>query len=146
MKYQKMHTRHLKAVLEIEEATYEDPWTRKQLRDMLPNEDARLFVVVEEKEVLGYMILFNANEGWIIENLTVAEPYRRQKIGTELLNLARKTIGEGKIRIYVADKYLPMHLLLRENDYLAVKVEKDVGGEDYYLFENELQPECADQS
>ena len=145
MKFQKMTTRHLKAVMEIEEATYEDSWTRKQLRDMLPNEDARLFVAVEDNEVLGYMILFHANEGWIIENLTVAEPYRRKKIGTELLALARKTVGAEKIIIYVADKYLGMHLLLKKNGYVAVKIEHDVDGEDYYLFEHELHEKCAGQ-
>jgi len=134
MQYQKMHTRHLNAVALIEEATYDDPWTKKQLRDMLPNEDARMFVVVDDQEVAAYMILFKGTEGWIIENLTVAAEYQRRGIGTELLALARTALDRQRIRTYVADKYLPMHLLLKKMGYIAKKVEKDIGGEDYYLF------------
>lgn len=137
MQYQKMHTRHLKAVAEIEEATYEENWTVKQFKDILPNEEARAIVVVEEKEVLGYMILYNGCEGWIIENLTVAEPHRRKGIGTELLGMVPQLVNGRKVRVYAADSYLGMHLLLKKMGYTAVSVEHDIGGDDYYHFVSE---------
>lgn len=138
MKYEKMSTRHLKAIVEIENRVYNDPWTHKQLRNMLPNENARTFVVVENNTLMGYLILFHNSEGWVIENLTVDEPFRRQGIGRELLALARQTVGSKKIRVYVADKYLGMHLLLKESGYRATKVEK-ADDEDYYLFETDFE-------
>lgn len=135
MQYQKMHSRHLKAVVQIEESVYDDPWTLKQLKTMLPNEEARCFVAVKDKTVAGYIIICNSKEGWAIENLTVAEEFRRQMIGTELLSLARKTVGlSKKIQVYVADKYLEMHLLLKNFGYRAISVEKGEDGDDYYIF------------
>ena len=133
MQYQKMHTRHLKAVIEIEEDLYEDPWTIKQLKDMLPNEEARLISVVHEKEIVGYMVLYNGSDGWIIENLSVARPYQRQGIGTELLGMVPNLVN-GKVRVYAADKYLGMHMLLKRMGYTAISVEHDIDGEDYYQF------------
>jgi ribosomal protein S18 acetylase RimI-like enzyme len=138
MQYQKMHTRHLKAVAQIEEATYEEAWTVKQFKEILPNEEARAIVVVEDKEVLGYMILYNGSEGWIIENLTVAKPHQRRGIGTELLGMVPKLVNDQKVRVYAADKYLGMHLLLKKMGYVAISVEHDIDGEDYYQFVSEV--------
>lgn len=139
MQYQKMHTRHLKAVIDIEESIYTDPWTKKQLRNMLPNENARMFTVVENHEVIAYMIMHKDNNDWLIENLTVAKEHQRRGIGTQLLSLAKTTAGpRSHIRLYVADMYLPMHLLLRNMGYIAVEIEKDTEGCDYYLFMSEL--------
>ena len=134
MQYQKMHTLHLKAVARIEKDLYDDPWTIKQLRDMLPNEEARLISVVHENEVVGYMVLYNGCEGWIIENLSVCKEYQRKGIGTELMGLIPKLVGGRKVRVYAADKYLGMHLLLKKMGYVAVSVEHDIGGDDYYQF------------
>lgn len=133
MQYQKMHTRHLKAVVEIEKDLYDDPWTLKQIRDMLPNEEARLISVVHEQEVVGYMVLYNGSDGWVIENLSVARAYQRKGIGTELLSMVPKLVN-GKIRVYAADKYLGMHMLLKKMGYTAISVEHDIDGEDYYQF------------
>lgn len=135
MRFQKMHTRHLKAVVELENKNYTQPWTINQFRNCIPNERSRMHVVLDdENNIIGYMILFRANDGWYLENMTVAEEHRRKGVASRLLNLAAKVVHPEHIHVLVQDVFLGMHLLLKKNGFKAIHIEKDDDGDDYYAF------------
>ena len=135
MRFQKMHAKHLKAVVELENNNYTQPWTYNQFRNCIPNERSRMQVVLDnENNIIGYMILFRANDGWYLENMTVALEHRRKGVASRFMDEARKIVHPEKIHVLVQDVFLGMHLMLKKNDYKATHVEKDDDGDDYYAF------------
>lgn len=150
MELQPMSLRHIKAVVEIEDLVYDEPWSARQFRRSIKNDNNLCYVAIDtipdprtggEIEVLcGYMVLFESSNNWVIENLTVHPDNRRQGIATSFLGLVEIATKGEPVTIYVADTYLPMHLCLKYNGYTAIGIDNDKG-EDYYVFVNKVDDE-----
>lgn len=134
MRYQKMHTRHLNAVVELENKNYQQPWTLKQFKNCIPNERSRMYVAVDGDVLVGYMILFKENNTWYIENLTVAEENRRNGIASTFIQMAIKVAHPDCVKVLVQDNFLGMHLALKKNGFRATNIESDKDGDCYYAF------------
>lgn len=135
MRYQKMHTKHLKEVFELETKTYEQPWTLKQFKNCIPNERSRMYVALDDEDnIMGYMILFKENTTWYIENLTVAEKHRRCGVASRFIGIAIKIAEPDPIKVLVQDSFLDMHLTLKHNGFIATSIESDKDNDCYYAF------------
>ena len=77
----------LDAVLEIETASFTSPWTREMYLAELQNVGVSFcYLARESGTVLGFCSFWRVVDELHINNLAVAEPYRRRGIGTALLD------------------------------------------------------------
>lgn len=134
MKIRKMNEKHLESIIEIEEKTYNQPWTYKQFRNSIGNSRSKCYVVIDDDILCGYIMLFRQDDNWYIENLTVHEEHRRKKIGTKLVQFAKKVTHPEPILTLVQDGFLPMHLLLKSVGFRATHIIKDLDNDEYYSF------------
>jgi ribosomal-protein-alanine N-acetyltransferase len=81
-----MSIEDLDAVLAIERASFTTPWSRAAFRyELLQNRVARCTVVRADREVVGYLCLWEIGHEIHITNLAVHPTYRRQGIARVLL-------------------------------------------------------------
>ena len=88
---------------------------QKYISETINNKDAVLFVAKENKKVLGYLILyiqtypqcfFTDTRKGFIGSIGVDENYRRQGIGTKLLNAAETYLKENGIFVFETDVFI----------------------------------------
>jgi ribosomal-protein-alanine N-acetyltransferase len=93
----------LDAVLAIERASFASPWSRAAFRyELTQNRVARCLVVRADREVAGYLCLWEIANEIHITNLAVHPRFRRQGIARVLLG---RTLEEAR-RTGVALAYL----------------------------------------
>jgi ribosomal-protein-alanine N-acetyltransferase len=81
-----MSLEDLDAVLAIERASFTTPWSRAAFRyELLQNRVARCLVVRADREVVGYLCLWEIGHEIHITNLAVHPGFRRQGIARTLL-------------------------------------------------------------
>ena len=82
----------LDAVLEIETASFTSPWTREMYLAELQNVGISFCYVARDEGgiVLGFCSFWRVVDELHINNLAVAEPYRRRGIATALLDYVLK--------------------------------------------------------
>ncbi|MCC8121513.1 MAG: ribosomal protein S18-alanine N-acetyltransferase [Oscillospiraceae bacterium] len=88
MRYQlvPMDKSHLSAVAALERQCFSTPWTQAMLEEELYNPCASFIVAQgEDEQVLGYAGLHVAADEGYLDNIAVAEPFRRQGVGGALL-------------------------------------------------------------
>ncbi|MCD8332515.1 MAG: ribosomal protein S18-alanine N-acetyltransferase [Oscillospiraceae bacterium] len=119
MRYQlgSMGKIHVSAVAALERQCFSTPWTQAMLEEELYNPCASFIVAQgEDEQVLGYAGLHVAADEGYLDNIAVAEPFRRQGVGSALLktflafgrvNLAFLTLevrasNEQAIRFYLS--------------------------------------------
>ncbi len=88
MRYQlvSMDKSHLSAVAALERQCFSTPWTQAMLEEELYNPCASFIVAQgEDEQVLGYAGLHVAADEGYLDNIAVAEPFRRQGVGGALL-------------------------------------------------------------
>ncbi|MCD8005109.1 MAG: ribosomal protein S18-alanine N-acetyltransferase [Oscillospiraceae bacterium] len=90
MRYQllPMDKSHLSAIAALERQCFSAPWTQAMLEEELYNPCASFIVAQgEEEQVLGYAGLHVAADEGYLDNIAVAEPFRRQGVGGALLEI-----------------------------------------------------------
>ena len=80
--------RHLAQVMDIEAATFSDPWSESAFRGEMENPHSRFLVAEEAGQVLGYLGMQLVLDEGYISNVAVAAPCRRQGIGAKLMAAA----------------------------------------------------------
>ena len=83
-----MKAEHVKAVAELEKENFSVPWSEKSIAEELDNENAHFLVAVKNGEVLGYIGVQSVCFECYITNIAVKGSFRRQGIGTLLLDRA----------------------------------------------------------
>lgn len=82
-----MDRSHLPALAEIERASFSQPWSESMLAEELYNDNASFIVAQsEDGSVLGYAGLHAVLDEGYIDNVAVAEAYRRQGVADALLD------------------------------------------------------------
>lgn len=97
VRIERMHRRHLRDVVRIEQATNPRPWSRNLFASELRNPDSRVYLIARVgTEIVGYGgLMLVAGDGHVT-NVGVAAEHRRRQIGTRLvLGLARGAIAAG---------------------------------------------------
>lgn len=95
---------------------YDDFWNEKILKDEFYNENSEYFVICEDEIVCGFAGLwFNIDEAHIM-NIAVRKDFRKNGIGSELLNFL---IDEAKSK-----KKMCITLEVRDDNIPAIELYK----------------------
>jgi ribosomal-protein-alanine N-acetyltransferase len=95
---------HIERLLVLEQESYRDPWTPGMFFQELTTGSSHFFVVQRDEEIIGYggfwMLLDEAH----ITKITIAEPFRKQGLGSELLDFLigrARVLGAKAVRLEV---------------------------------------------
>ncbi len=94
----------LNALQEVENLSYEHPWTRNMLRSSLDNPKSFNFVAVNQTDqrIAGFILNLLLMDELHILNIAVLPSYRRYGIGTRLLEASMETsIRKGAAKAYL---------------------------------------------
>lgn len=111
----------LEQILEIEEETFSEPWTKEGFLESFQNQDNHYLVVEDGGRIAGYCGYWGIlGEGYIY-NVAVKKEYRRQRIGYRML---RQLIIEAKGRGITS-----MTLEVRVSNAAAIGLYQSLGFE-----------------
>lgn len=117
-----MNETHLKAIAEIEQECFSDPWSEDALKTELTNEGAYFFAAVKNGEVAGYVGMHIVLDECYIANVAVKPSYRRQGIAETLLDTAEKTAKDKNcsfISLEVRVSNTPAINLYKKRGYIS---------------------------
>lgn len=86
IEYVKMAKKHLDEIAELEKDCFNIPWSKNSFAKELKNDIATYIVAVDGERVVGYGGFWQVINEAHITNIAVSADYRRQGIGTEILN------------------------------------------------------------
>lgn len=118
-------------------------WSEVELHSVMMRRVIVGMVAMVRDKVVGFMVYELRKSGFHLMNVAVHSDYRRQRIGSQLLNrLACKLhSSRTRITINVPDSCDGAHVWLRENGYRATKVIHSRVA-DEYVFEFAAGKEC----
>lgn len=106
-------------ILEIEKKSFKMPWSKAAFLAELANPFSYKFVAVEDKRVVGYIVLWDYNVAFHIANIAVHPERRRRGIGSMLLKKALELAKEMGIK--------SIYLEVRESNVAAQKLYEKFG-------------------
>ena len=136
-----MIRRDMPEVLQIEETSYDYPWTEEDFLRCLRQRNCIGMVAELGEKVVGFMIYELHKTRLHILNFAVHHAYRRQRIGTQMI---QKLVGKlsshrrTAITLEVRETNLAAQLFYREAGFRAIKVVRgfyDDTGEDAYILQ-----------
>lgn len=112
-----MTLKDLEKVMVIEEACFEESWTRESfVYEIFINKVAQYFVYELDKKVVGYIGVWLLEDEVHITNLAVAPLFRKKKVATNLLEF----ILDYSQKL----KYSKLSLEVRKNNKKAIQLYK----------------------
>ncbi|MBD3207678.1 ribosomal-protein-alanine N-acetyltransferase [Candidatus Bathyarchaeota archaeon] len=137
----------LDLVHNIEEKTYEKPWSRSFFKLMSKVSEDLFIVAIEAEEIVGYSVgeveirKKGEKKGHLL-NVAVKKQYRNQGIGTMLMDeMENRFLEKGCTLSYleVRDSNLKAQKLYRNRGYNYVRrVKNYYGNEDAFIMEKKL--------
>jgi ribosomal-protein-alanine N-acetyltransferase len=139
MKIKQMTRQDCEKVLQVEEACFSVPWSKKSFEDSFSYAGNHYLVAWEEEKLVGFIGLMAVGEEADITNVAVLPAYRRQGIGAclvgEMLELAKsekiqkimlevRASNEAAIALY--KKYGFQFLCKRKNYYQKPTEDADI--------------------
>lgn len=89
----------LEGIFALEQICFSEPWSRESLtRDLTENRLAFYLVAQLDSEIVGYVGIWNIVDEGHINNVAVSPVYRRQHIGTILIDTLIKVTEEAGIK------------------------------------------------
>lgn len=114
-----MTEQDLDEVVEIEHATFSQPWSKQGFLDTLKNKDTLYLVAEENGEIIGYLGLWQSFEEADITNVAVKKTARRKGTATALLEEAGR---KAKLRGITA-----LTLEVRKSNEAAIRLYEKQG-------------------
>lgn len=99
----KMCQDDLAQVAAIEAATFSEPWSAKGFADTLEMNNVLFLVADEDSVICGYCGIYFALDEGEITNVAVSSEYRRQGIGSQLLDQMLTQAKERGIQDYILE-------------------------------------------
>jgi len=106
-------------IMEIERASFSDPWSLSFFLNLLDDPNAYCIVCLEQGEILGYYVLYAVLDEGEIFNIAVLPRHRGQSIGALMLE---HCLAQGQ-----AQKLCKMHLEVRAGNTAAIGMYKGAG-------------------
>jgi ribosomal-protein-alanine N-acetyltransferase len=147
-----MIRRDMPEVLQIEQESFEFPWSEEDFIRCLRQRNCIGMVAEYDERVVGFMIYELHKSRLHVLNFAVSRNCRRHGIGTQMIE---KLIGKlsaqrrNRIMLEVRETNLDAQLFFRSSNFRAVSVLRDFYDdttEDAYLMQYRYQPEPADQT
>ena len=132
-KMRKMTRSDLKQVMQIENASFVSPWSRKSFESELKKDFGFSYTAVEDKRVIAYIIGWLVADEIHIANIAVHPEWRRRGVAMVLIqNVIDRYLGFSWIRLEVRRSNLAARNLYRQLGFKEVGIRKR-----YYVQENE---------
>ena len=93
MRIRRMTAEDLDRMMEIEAASFSDPWTRAMFLSELANSISRIYVAEEDDRLLGFVVAWIVADETHILDLAVDPDHRQRGLGTDLTLAA---LGAGR--------------------------------------------------
>lgn len=136
--------RDLDHIVEIEEQSFNFPWSPKDFITVLSATNSIGLVAEYEGQIVGYMLYELATKSIRLLNMATAPEFRRREVGAQLIRRLKRKLGvdrRKRITAIVNESSLSAQLFLRAMEFRCVSVidrpyeETDHDG---YLFEYRL--------
>jgi len=144
-----MIRRDMSEVLDIEQHSFEFPWSEDDFIRCLRQRNCIGMVAEHDERVVGYMIYELHKTRLHILNFSVVPSFRRLQVGTQMVE---KLVGKlssqrrSRITLEVRETNLPAQLFFRDVGFRAVSVLRsfyDDTPEDAYLMQYRYREEPA---
>jgi ribosomal-protein-alanine N-acetyltransferase len=147
-----MIRRDMPEVLEIENHSFEFPWTEEDFIRCLRQRNCIGMVAEHDERVVGFMIYELHKNRLHVLNFAVHPDFRRRKVGTTMINkLSGKLSPQRRNRILleIRETNLQAQLFFRDRGFRAISVLRDFYDdttEDAYLMQYRFRPSDSDFS
>lgn len=126
------------AIMAIEEVSFQFPWTEEEMMQARRVRNAICATAWSDKSIAGFMIV-NVDIGvWDIANIAVHPHFRRQGVGSQLVEkLSSRGVEWKTLRTTVRERNLAAQLFFKSRGFVAVGVIQnhyDDTDEDAYQF------------
>jgi ribosomal-protein-alanine N-acetyltransferase len=145
-----MIRRDMPEVLNIEEQSFEFPWTETDFIRCLRQRNCIGMVAEHNERVVGFMIYELHKNRLHILNFAVRSDFRRRSVGVSMINKLVSKLSHGRrnrILLEVRETNLAAQLFFRATGFRAITVLRDFYNdtpEDAYLMEFRYQPTDAE--
>lgn len=139
-----MIRRDMPAVLDIEQQSFQYPWSEDAIISILRQRDCIGMVAEQGETIVGYMLYKLHKNRLYLLRFAVASSMQRKGVGSSMVD---KLIGKlspdrrNRIMIEVRETNLDAQLFFRAQGFKAISVQRDFfadSGEDAYLFQWKL--------
>lgn len=141
---QKMLPKHLDDVLKIETQIFPDPWSRKSFQyEVIANAYSLPLVLLMEKSVIGYSIIWMIFEEFHIANFAIHPDYQGRGLGTYFFNeIMKKAVGLEYAILEVRDTNLNAIRLYEKFGFKKIMLRKRYysNGDDAIVMRKWLNP------
>ena len=147
-----MIRRDMPEVLDIENQSFEFPWTEEDFVRCLRQRNCIGMVAEHDERVVGFMIYELHKNRLHVLNFAVHPEFRRHGVGATMINkLSGKLSPQRRSRILleIRETNLAAQLFFRERGFRAISVLRDFYDdttEDAYLMQYRYRPSDADFS
>lgn len=120
--------KHLSSVLEIENSSFEIPWTEDEFKTYKRTRGITGWVAHIDGEVVGYIFYESKKHHFNVINLAVAKKSRRQGVGSKLLSKPLSKLSadrRNKVRTYVREANLKAQLFLQHCGFIAANIRAE---------------------
>lgn len=114
-------------LLEIERASFEQPWSKEDFLDFLSDKKCLGITARAEGRIVGFAMVSMLPRAIELFAIAVHPDYRRKGIGSALLSNLKEKLNKHKPKLVaeVRDSMLPVHLFLKANNLTATEVLRD---------------------
>lgn len=135
MKIRRFKSKDFSVVLEIENQSFPNPWTKQDFYRGFKNENCVCYVIEDEKEVVGYIVYVCDSTSCKIINLAVAKHYRRHGVAQSLLSEVIEQMEQTPILASISDRNLGAQLFFRSLGFKAEKISRNFFGPDHNSYD-----------
>jgi ribosomal-protein-alanine N-acetyltransferase len=89
---------HLNQILDIENLSFNNPWSKTQLMNDLNNEIAQNWVYLENNIIKGYIFGWNIEDEYHLNNIAVHPVFRKKGIAKEILTFCITNLKKEKVK------------------------------------------------
>jgi ribosomal-protein-alanine N-acetyltransferase len=145
-----MIRRDMPEVLDIEQQSFEFPWTESDFIRCLRQRNCIGMVAEHDERVVGFMIYELHKNRLHILNFAVCPEFRRRGVGNSMINKLVSKLSHGRrnrILLEVRETNLSAQLFFRTAGFLAINVLRDFYDdttEDAYLMQYRYQQSDAE--
>jgi ribosomal protein S18 acetylase RimI-like enzyme len=114
---------HYSLVVNIEKSSRETFWNLHDFRQITQEDGNQGRIITFKRHIIGHYMFQITDESINLLNFTLMPEFRRQKIGTTVLNVLKRD-WQIPITCHIRESNTAAHLFLRSNKFQAQKVER----------------------
>ncbi|MCP4166899.1 MAG: GNAT family N-acetyltransferase [Chloroflexi bacterium] len=115
----------LEPIVAIEKYSFAEPWSKKDFATCLRRLNIRSKVVIVDEQLIGYVLYINHVTHVEIVNFAIHWEFRRQGIGTQVIDYLIAKLGTCNLLQFILSEYnLPAQLFLKSCEFRCIAVHE----------------------